>query len=82
MAFKAETDDIRDSLSIKLKNYLHKRGFKFYCSDPYFKDKQIIDTKSLIQKSDIIVVATPHLEYKNLKLPKNKILIDVWGIIK
>ena len=82
MAFKAETDDIRDSLSIKLKNYLHKRGFKFYCSDPYFKDKQIINSKSLIQKSDIIVVATPHLEYKNLKLPKNKILIDVWGIIK
>ena len=82
MSFKAETDDIRDSLSIKLKNYLEKRGFKYYCSDPYFKGDGIIKTNSLIQKSDIIVVATPHLEYKKLKLPKNKIFIDVWGIIK
>ena len=82
MAFKAETDDIRDSLSIKLKNYLHSRKFKFYCSDPYFNGNKIINSKSLIQKSDIIIVATPHIEYKKLKLPKNKILIDVWGIIK
>ena len=56
---------------VKLKNYLEKRGFKYYCSDPYSKGDGIIKTNSLIQKSDIIVVATPHLEYKKLKLPKN-----------
>ncbi len=82
MAFKAETDDIRDSLSLKLKNYLQKRKIKFFCSDPYLKKKEFIDTKSLIRKSDIIVLATPHLQYKKLKIPKNKVLIDVWGIIK
>ena len=81
MAFKAETDDVRDSLSIKLKNYLEKRKIKYYCSDPYYKEKYVISSKSLFEKSDIIVVATPHLEYKKLRLPKNKILVDVWGII-
>ena len=71
MAFKAETDDIRDSLSLKLKNYLQKRKIKFFCSDPYLKKKEFIDTKSLIRRSDIIVLATPHLQYKKLKIPKN-----------
>ena len=42
MAFKVKQMTYR-LLSIKLRNYLHKRGFKFYCSDPYFKDKQIIN---------------------------------------
>ncbi len=82
MAFKAETDDTRDSLSIKLINYLRKRKLKFYSSDPYVNSREIISLKSLISKSDIIVVATPHLQYKKLRLPKNKIIIDVWGITK
>ena len=82
MSFKSETDDIRDSLSIKLRNYLRKRKLKYFCSDPYYKDDEIINSKLLIKKSDIIIVATPHLEYTNLRLPKNKVLVDVWGIIK
>ena len=55
---------------------------KFYCSDPYVRNKEIISSQSLINKSDIIVVATPHLKYKKIRLPKNKIIIDVWGITK
>ena len=45
MAFKAETDDIRDSLSIKLINYKKKR-IKYLYSDPYYKDKKITTEKN------------------------------------
>ncbi len=81
LAFKAETDDIRDSLSIKLVNYLKKRKIKFYATDPYVKLKYNQEIKEVIKHSDILVVATPHKIYKKLKIPNNKFLIDIWNII-
>ena len=32
-------------------------------------------------KSDIIILSTPHKAYKKLKIGKNKILVDAWGLI-
>ena len=34
------------------------------------------------EKSDIIIVATPHKSYKKLKISKNKVLVDIWGIFE
>ena len=49
-------------------------------SDEYFKTKENIDKIDLIKKSDIIIVSTPHKAYKNLKIGKNKILVNIWGL--
>ena len=81
LAFKAETDDIRDSLSIKLLQLLKSKKVKTLQSDEYFKTKENIDKIDLIKKSDIIIVSTPHKAYKKLKIAKNKILVDIWGLI-
>jgi len=81
LAFKAETDDIRDSLSIKLLKYLKKRKINTLQSDPFYKNEKNIDAKSLIKKSDIVFIATPHNQYKKLNIPKKKIVIDVWNIL-
>lgn len=81
LAFKAETDDIRDSLSIKLLQLLKSKKVKTLQSDEYFKTKENIDKIDLIKKSDIIIVSTPHKAYKKLKIGKNKILVDIWGLI-
>jgi len=81
LAFKAETDDIRDSLSIKLLNYLKKRKINTLQSDPFYKNEKNIDAKSLIKKSDIVFIATPHNQYKKLNIPKKKIVLDVWNIL-
>tara|TARA_Y100000590_G_scaffold172864_1_gene197699 strand:- start:1217 stop:2398 length:1182 start_codon:yes stop_codon:yes gene_type:complete len=82
LSFKAENDDIRDSLSIKLIKYLKSKKVKTLQSDEYHKDKNNLDKKTLIKKSDIIIVATPHKAYKNLRINKKKILIDIWGHIE
>ena len=82
LAFKAETDDIRDSLAIKLLKLLKSKKIKTLQSDEYYKNKENIDKKNLIKKSDIIILSTPHKAYKKLKIGKNKILIDVWGLIE
>ncbi len=82
LAFKAENDDIRDSLSIKLLKLLKSKKIKTLQSDEFYKDKKNIDKNLLIKKSDILIIATPHKAYKNLKISKNKILVDIWGLIE
>ena len=82
LAFKSETDDIRDSLAIKLLKLLKSKKIKTLQSDEFYKNKDNIDKKDLIRKSDIIILSTPHKAYKKLKISKNKILIDVWGLIR
>lgn len=82
LAFKPETDDIRDSLSIKLLNILKSKKIKTLQSDEYFKNENNVTKKMLIKKSDIIILATPHRTYKKLKISKKKILVDIWGFFE
>jgi len=79
MAFKAESDDIRESLSYKLKKILQVQAYRTLCSDPYVDDDRLLPLEEVIEKSDIIIVATPHKLYKDLKLD-DKIVADVWNI--
>ena len=81
LSFKSETDDIRDSLAIKMLNILKSMKIKTLQSDEFYKNKLNINKKDLIKKSDIIILATPHKAYRKLKISKNKILIDIWGLI-
>jgi UDP-N-acetyl-D-mannosaminuronic acid dehydrogenase len=81
LAFKSETDDIRDSLSIKLLQLLKSKRIKTLQSDEFYKNKNNVSKKYLVKKSDIIILSTPHKAYKKLKIGKNKILIDAWGLI-
>jgi UDP-N-acetyl-D-mannosaminuronic acid dehydrogenase len=82
MAFKADIDDTRDSLSYKLKDLLEFETKRVYCSDPYVKDPSFLDAKELIKKSDIIILATPHKQYANLEIGKDKTLVDIWNFYK
>ena len=50
-------------------------------TDPFVTcDPELIDLDTTIEKSDILILCTPHKCYKNLDF-KNKPIIDVWGII-
>ena len=78
LAFKSETDDIRDSLSIKMIKLLKTKKIKFLQSDEYYTDSNNVDAEKLIKESDVIVVGVMHNKYKKLKFPKNKKIINVW----
>lgn len=82
LTFKSDTDDIRDSLAIKLLKLLKLRKIKTLQSDEYYMDKDNVHKDTLIKKSDIIIIATPHKSYKNLKISKKKELVDIWGLIE
>lgn len=78
MAFKGDSDDKRDSLSYKLKKILEIQAKKVYCTDVYVKDDDFCDLKTAVSKSDIIILGTPHKEYKGLKFHKGKFVVDIW----
>jgi UDP-N-acetyl-D-mannosaminuronic acid dehydrogenase len=81
MTFKADVDDIRDSLSYKLKKILIFNGANVLCSDVYVKDPEFINQSDLIEKSDIIIIGVPHSHYKDITII-DKPLIDIWNITK
>lgn len=82
MAFKADIDDSRDSLSYKLQEIFAFEGKGVFCSDPYIKEDGFVSSQELLDKSDIIIVAAPHKEYAKLKMPKDKVIVDVWNLYK
>lgn len=79
MAFKPNNDDNRESLSYKLKKILEMESYRVLCSDVYIEHDKFVSTQQLIGQSDIIILATPHQEYKNLEIPKGKVVSDIWG---
>lgn len=82
MAFKADIDDIRDSLSFKLGKILRFHGAKVYYSDEYAKNPDFVTKEELIKNSDVIIVGVPHSAYKGLAIPKHIGVIDLWGATK
>tara|TARA_B100002051_G_C16720627_1_gene632199 strand:- start:801 stop:1970 length:1170 start_codon:yes stop_codon:yes gene_type:complete len=81
MAFKAESDDTRSSLSYKMKKFLSTKVKKIICTDPFVKsDKNLSTLENTIKESDILILCVPHKKYKKLNL-KNKEVIDIWGYI-
>ena len=78
MTFKGGIDDFRDSLSFRLKRILESKARQVLCSDTQLQKNYFVDTENLIEQSDIIIIASPHNEYK--KIITNKPLIDIWRI--
>jgi UDP-N-acetyl-D-mannosaminuronic acid dehydrogenase len=82
MAYKNDIDDIRDSLSYKLGKILRFYGVKVYYSDEYAKDPTFVSKEDAINLSDVLIIGVPHSAYKQLKIPLNKEVVDLWGILK
>ena len=77
MAFKADIDDIRDSLSYKLRKILIFRGANVLCSDEFVNDSSFVSQDELIAKSDIVIIGAPHKTYSSIDFSKVK-LINIW----
>jgi UDP-N-acetyl-D-mannosaminuronic acid dehydrogenase len=81
MAFKAESDDIRDSLSYKLGKLLRFHGAQVFYSDEYVKDLTFVDKETLVKECDVIIVGVPHTAYRSLKIPASKHVVDLWAAL-
>jgi len=78
MSFKPESDDIRSSLSYKLKRVLEFKAQRVMCTDPYVRtDLTLLPLDDVMREADLLVVGTPHACYAALQ-PQVPV-IDVWG---
>lgn len=78
MAFKGDNDDPRESLSYKLKKRLEIEAKKVLCHDPYIQDPRFANLDEIRKGADIVVLATPHSEYRN-ETWEDKEMVDVWN---
>lgn len=80
MAFKSESDDIRSSLSYKLRRILKFKAKNVLCTDEYVTtDASLVSLDEVLEKSDIVIVGSPHKQYKNLKISQPT--VDVWNLL-
>jgi UDP-N-acetyl-D-mannosaminuronic acid dehydrogenase len=79
MAFKAESDDKRDSLSYKLKKLLEVEALEVLCTDPYISDPGFVSLENAVRNADMIIVGAPHKVYRDLEIPAGKTVLDPWN---
>lgn len=82
LTFKAGNDDIRYSLSFKLKRLLQESGYEVVGVDPFLSEFQ---DRSVLRRCDCVVLMTPHQEFRPLAKILEKVdnrhcwYIDMWG---
>ncbi len=79
MAFKAESDDVRSSLSYKLKRILRFKAKKVVCTDPYVSsDPSLVPLDHALQLADLVIIGTPHSLYRDVQFQQP--VIDIWNL--
>jgi UDP-N-acetyl-D-mannosaminuronic acid dehydrogenase len=86
LAFKKNIDDTRNSLSYKLKKAFQREQCEVFLHDPFIKGHDT-DLGKVIDKADVVVIATNHDQYKELttdylskRVAKGCILCDLWNM--
>jgi UDP-N-acetyl-D-mannosaminuronic acid dehydrogenase len=79
MAFKADSDDIRASLSYKLKRILRLKARSVLCTDPHVTvDPELVPLEEVLDRAQLLIIAAPHKEYGTL--PVTTPIVDIWGV--
>jgi UDP-N-acetyl-D-mannosaminuronic acid dehydrogenase len=80
MAFKGGSDDIRSSLSYKLKRILEFKAAAVLCTDPYVTvDPNLVSLDEVLTRANLLVVGAPHPEYRGLVTDKPA--ADIWDVL-
>ncbi len=80
MAFKGGSDDIRSSLSYKLRRVLAFKAKAVLCSDPYVRvDPELVPLDDVLAAADLLVIGAPHPEYRGLSTTKP--VADIWNVL-
>ena len=80
MAFKAESDDPRQSLSYKLKRILTGKAARVLCSDPFVAgDPDLVPLETVVAEADLIIITAPHQQYRDLRTAKP--VVDITNLL-
>ncbi len=83
LAYKANVDDVRESPAFEIISILKTKGADVFVFDPHVKKGSNVNgIDELLNKSDYLIIATDHNEFRNIDLnllKKNKILAVIDG---
>lgn len=80
MAFKGGSDDIRSSLSYKLRKMLAFKAARVLTTDPHVTvDTDLVPLDKVLADCDLLIIATPHPEYR--ELATDKPVADIWNLL-
>ena len=65
--------------AFKLRQLLDAEARSVLCSDPYVKLESLVSEETLLEKSDIIIIAAPHACYRSVRFPE-KPVFDIWNL--
>lgn len=94
MSYKPDTPVVEESQGIMISNLLSQKGSRVLVHDPMALANAVVflepnievvsNIDEIIVNSEVIIVATPWAEYKELNAEKlrNKIVIDCWRIFE
>jgi UDP-N-acetyl-D-mannosaminuronic acid dehydrogenase len=81
MAFKADSDDVRASLSYKFKKAIAAYAREVLTTDPLVvTDPDLLPLDEVLERSDILVLCAPHSCYKTTDFG-GKMVVDIWGVL-
>ena len=75
LAFKADNDDIRESLSFKVKKLLEMKMAEVLVTDEFVPGTMPL--KKFVKEAEGVILGVPHSAYKGLKLKQP--FVDCWG---
>ena len=75
LAFKADNDDIRESLSFKVKKLLEMKMAKVLVTDEFVPGTMPLN--KFLKEADGVILGVPHSAYRKLKVKKP--FVDCWG---
>jgi UDP-N-acetyl-D-mannosaminuronic acid dehydrogenase len=81
MAFKADSDDPRDSLSYKLRKLLTLESKRVLCHDPNVADASLVPLDQVLDHAEVLFVGAPHREYRELRARPGVVVIDPWDCL-
>src|ERR687888_2439053 len=81
LSYKRDSDDVRDSLSLKLVRLLERELAHVARHDPHVPDESE-PLESALAGADAVIVATNHSAFEDLvsRLPAGTLLVDPWNV--
>lgn len=83
IAFKPDIDDLRESPSLFIVQQLIAKGIDLLVCEPnvkHHKTHMLTNYEEAIIQADIIVFLVAHREFKTIKIPEKKQVIDICGV--
>ncbi len=89
MAFKGDSDDIRASLSYKLRRILRFKAHEVLCTDPHVRVDPLLEPlRTVVERADVLVIGAPHSVYATLATDPELValvgdtpIVDVWNLL-